>query len=92
MTLFVSVSDLRNNISDYLERVTRGTRLIIRDEKRGKMIAQITKSQTFDKDAYEKAMRKAAGVFTAENHPQWRTKKDVIAWLKKSRSLSDRKF
>lgn len=91
MTLTVSVSELRNNISEYLDRVSKGTRLLIRDEKRGKTIAQITQTQTFDKDAFEKSLRKVAGVFTAKNHPEWKTKKDVTNWLTKER-LKDERF
>lgn len=92
MILTVSISDLRNNIAEYLEQVEKGAHLYIRDNKRGKTIAQITKTNSFDKDAYEKALRKAAGVFTAKNHPEWRTKKDVIRWLRKSRMADERTF
>lgn len=92
MTLTVSISELRSNISDYLERVAKGTTLLVRDDKKGKTVAQITQTPSFDKDAYEKALRKAAGVFTAENHPEWRTKKDVINWVRKNRLANDRKF
>lgn len=92
MTLTVSVSDLRSNISEYLERVAKGTRLIIRDEKKGKAIAQITKAPSFDKDAFEKSLRKTAGVFTVENHPEWKTKSDVSTWLTKNRLANDRMF
>jgi len=92
MTLTVSVSDLRGNISQYLERVMKGTRVLIRDEKRDITIAQITQMRSFDKEAYEKALRKAAGIFTAENHPEWKTKSDVIKWLEKSRLADERSF
>lgn len=92
MTITVSVTDLRNNISDYLDRVAKGTRLLVRDEKKKKTIAQITQTHIFNKDSYEKALRKAAGIFTAKNHPEWRTEKDVRNWLIKSRLSSDRKL
>lgn len=92
MTLTVSISDLRNNIADYLEQVEKGVHLYIRDSKRGKTIAQVTRAQNFDRDAFEKSLREAAGVFTAKNHPEWRTKKDVVRWLRKTRSANDRKF
>ena len=92
MTLTVSISEFRNNISDYLDRVTSGTRVLIRDDRKDKTIAQITSSMSFDHQAYEQAMRKAAGVFTAKNHPEWRTKRDVVNWLRKSRMSDDRKF
>ncbi|OGH20109.1 MAG: hypothetical protein A3D74_03440 [Candidatus Levybacteria bacterium RIFCSPHIGHO2_02_FULL_37_13] len=92
MTLTVSVSQLRSNISEYLDRVSKGARLLVNDEKRGKTIAHITKAQTFDKDAYEKKLRKVAGIFTAENHPEWKTKADVISWVRKNRLANERKF
>ena len=36
MTLTVSVSELRNNLAQYLERVTNGANLLVRDEKKDK--------------------------------------------------------
>ena len=92
MILTVSVSQLRNNISDYLDRVSKGTRVIVRDEKKGKTIAQITQAPSFDKDAFGKALKDTAGIFTAERHPEWRTKRDVINWLRKTRKNSNRTF
>ena len=92
MSITVSVSQLRSNLSDYLEKATQGTRVLIRDDKKDKMLAQITQAQSFNKESYEHALRKAAGVFTAENHPEWRTKKDVIEWLEKSRLADERTF
>jgi antitoxin (DNA-binding transcriptional repressor) of toxin-antitoxin stability system len=92
MTLTVSISDLRNNISDYLEKVMKGTKVFVKDEKRGITIAEIVHTSTFDNDAYEKSLRKVAGIFRSENHPEWKTKKDVINWVKKSRLASERKF
>lgn len=92
MTLTVSISEFRNNVSNYLDKVKFGTRVLIRDGKKNKTIAQVTSVSSFDPDAYEQAMRKAAGVFTAERHPEWRTKKDVINWLRKSRLSDERKF
>jgi len=92
MTLTVSVSELRTNISTYLERVTKGTRLLIRDEKRNITIAQITQANFFDKTIYEKTLRKAAGIFTKENHPEWSTSSKVNAWLTKNRLIDERSF
>lgn len=92
MSITVSVSQLRSNLSDYLEKAKQGTKVLIRDNKKGKMIAQITQVQSFNKESYESALRKAAGVFTAENHPEWRTKKDVVKWLEKSRLADERTF
>lgn len=92
MTLTVSVSELRNNISLYLERVVKGTRVIIRDEKKDVTIAQITQIYVFNKDLFEKTLRKAAGVFSAKNHPEWSTKRKATEWLVKTRKSSDRHF
>ena len=92
MTLTVSVSELRNNISGYLDKVVKGSRVLIRDEKRNMPIAQITQASAFDKTMYEKVLRKASGVFTAKNHPEWATKKKVVDWVIKSRLTADRTF
>lgn len=92
MSVTVSISDLRNNIAQYLEQVTKGTRVLIRDKKRDKVIAQISQNSSFDPVAYEKAFKKAAGIFTPNNHPEWKSKEDVVNWLTKTRLASDRKF
>ena len=92
MTLTVSISELRNNISGYLDKVVKGSRVLIRDEKRNMTIAQITQTSAFDKTMYEKVLRKAGGVFTAQNHPEWATKKKVVDWVTKSRLAADRTF
>jgi len=92
MTLTVSISEFRNNLSDYLNKVSTGTRLLIKDEKKNKLLAEVVGKKEFDPEAYERAMRKAAGVFTAEKHPEWRTKKDVINWLRQSRLADERHF
>ncbi len=92
MTLTVSISQFRNNIADYLDKAIEGDRVIIRDEKKNTAIAELTKTKSFDKDAFERTLRKAAGVFTAENHPEWRTKTDVINWVRKNRLANQRSF
>ena len=92
MSVIVSISDLRNNIAQYLEQVTKGTRVLVRDEKRNKIIAQISQNSSFDSVAYEKVLRKAAGIFTADNHPEWGSKENVVNWLRKTRLANDRRF
>lgn len=92
MTLTVSVSELRGNISQYLDRVTNGARLLVRDEKRDLTIAQITKTSLFDKNTYEAVLKKAAGIFTAENHPEWETKSKVEDWITSNRLQDERAF
>lgn len=88
----VSVSELRNNISHYLDRVARGNRLIIRDEKRNVAVAQLTCAPSFDRHLYEKSLREAAGVFSEKNHPEWETSEKVSEWLTKNRSVDERSF
>lgn len=92
MTLTVSVSELRNNISQYLERAMKGTRVLIRDEKKDITVAQITSTPFFDKDLYEKALRKAAGIITSENHPEWSSQSKVSRWITKNRLTDERTF
>lgn len=92
MTLTVSISEFRNNLAQYLERVANGASLLIRDEKKGRLIAEVVGKKEFDPEAFEQALDKAAGVFTAQNHPEWATKKDVIKWLRETRRNFDRKF
>ena len=92
MTFTVSVSQFRNNMADYLEKVIQGNRVLIRDEKKDIPIAEITKTKSFDKDSFERSLKKAAGVFTAKNHPEWRTKTDVINWVRKTRLANQRSF
>ena len=92
MTVTVSVSELRSNMSHYLEKVMKGALVLIRDEKRDVAIAQITQTSSFDKDTYEKTLRKAAGIFSVENHPEWSTKSQVINWVTKNRLSDERAF
>lgn len=92
MTLTVSVSEFRNNISSYLAKVNAGNPLLIKDDKKKTMLAQVSKVSSFDKDSFKQVLLKSAGVFTAENHPEWTTKKDVINWLEKERLASERHF
>jgi antitoxin (DNA-binding transcriptional repressor) of toxin-antitoxin stability system len=92
MTLTVSVSELRNNISNYLEKVMKGTRVLVRDEKRDITIAEIIHTATFDKETYEKALRKAAGTFSSDNHPEWTGQEDIVDWITKSRLSDQRSF
>lgn len=92
MTLTVSISEFRNNLADYLDKLSDGTHLLLKDEKKDKLVAEIVGRKEFDPVAFQKALDKAAGVFTAENHPEWRTKKDVIKWLRETRKNFDRKF
>lgn len=92
MTITVSISEFRNNISDYLTRAQAGHTIVLKDEKKGEEVAQLVGKKKFDPIAYEKALRRVAGTFTAKNHPEWRTKRQVINWVRKSRLEAERSF
>lgn len=92
MTLTVSISELRSNLAQYLENVADGANLLVRDEKKNITVAELVGRKQFNADSFEKTLKAASGVFTAENHPEWATKKSVIKWLEKTRKASDRHF
>ena len=92
MNLIVSVGEFREKISDYLDKVSRGNTVIIRDHKKGQEVAQVTARYSWDAKAYRNALKNAAGIFTAERHPEWRTLKDVESWLRETRRNADRTF
>ncbi len=92
MTITVSISDFRQNISDYISQVQAGNTVVLKDEKKGIEVAEMKGKKQFDPVAFDRALRRAAGVFTAKNHPEWRTKRDIVRWLEKSRKADDRNF
>lgn len=92
MTLTVSVGEFRQNISHYISKAKEGHTILLKDGKKGHEIAQLVGKKEFNPIAFERALKNAAGVFTAENHPEWRTKKDIIRWLRKERLAADRHF
>lgn len=92
MIYTVSVSELRSNIALYLDRVTNGAKVVIRDEKKGVNIAQISQAVEFDPNAYEIVLRKVAGVLKSENHPEWDTEEDISRWLRTQRLNDERSF
>lgn len=92
MTLTVSVSQFRQHLSDYLAKAREGYTVILKDEKKNEEIVQIMGKKKFNPETFGESLRLATGVFTAENHPEWRTKRDVIKWLEQSRKAADRKF
>ncbi len=92
MTITVSISDFRQNISDYLAKARAGDTIVLKDEKKNEEVAELIGKKKWDAVAFRKALHEAAGVFTAKNHPEWRTKRDVIRWVEKSRKAADRTF
>jgi antitoxin (DNA-binding transcriptional repressor) of toxin-antitoxin stability system len=92
MTLNVSVGQFRQNIAEYIAKAKEGHTVILVDEKKGQQLAKIVGTKKFDPVAFGKALKSAAGVFSAKNHPEWRTKKDVIKWVEQGRKAADRSF
>lgn len=92
MTITVSISQFRQNIASYIEKAKQGDTVILKDEKKGQQLVQLVGRKKFDPIAFGKALEAAAGVFTAKNHPEWRTKRDVINWVEQGRKAADRTF
>lgn len=92
MTITVSVNQFRQHISDYISKANEGYTIVIKNVKKGKEVAQLTGKKKFDPERFGKVLKAATGTFTAENHPEWRTKKDVIKWVEEGRKAADRTF
>ena len=92
MTITVSISDFRNNISDYLAQVRAGDKIVLRDEKKNEDVAELTGKKKFDSDKFWKEMRKLAGSISAKDHPEWATPKKIDQWLRKTRMNAERHF
>lgn len=92
MTIVVSISQFRQHIADYIEKARSGNTVILQDEKKGQEIIQLVGKKTFNPDTFGKALTSASGVFSAENHPEWNTKENVIKWVEEGRKSADRNF
>ncbi|TSC89000.1 MAG: hypothetical protein G01um10145_709 [Microgenomates group bacterium Gr01-1014_5] len=92
MTFTVSISQFREQIADYIAKAKEGHTVILKDEKKDQEIVQLVRTKEFNPETFGKALEDASGVFMREDHPEWRTKNDVIRWLKQSRKASDRNF
>lgn len=92
MTITVSVSQFRQNISDYLMQAQAGHTIILRDNKKRRDIAQVVGKKKFDPKRFWTTLKRVSGTFTAKNHPEWRTKRDVIRWVQESRKAAERSF
>jgi antitoxin (DNA-binding transcriptional repressor) of toxin-antitoxin stability system len=85
---YVNVTDLRDNLADWIDLVRyKGESLNIM--RRGKVVALMLPKQR-DEDNYAKVVKKAAGVFSAEKHPEWSGLDDIVKWVNKGRKLSER--
>lgn len=92
MTVIVSVGQFRQHIASYLAKAEAGNLVIVKDEKRDQQIAQLSGKKRFDPDAFGKVLKTASGILTAQQHPAWKTKQDVIKWVKQGRLSADRIF
>lgn len=92
MIIQVSISQFRQNIAEYIEKVKAGYTIILKDEKKDRQVAQLTGKKAFDPETFGNVLKAASGVLTDKNHPEWQTKYDVVAWLVNERKNSDRSF
>ncbi|KKU02567.1 MAG: hypothetical protein UX99_C0002G0034 [Candidatus Amesbacteria bacterium GW2011_GWB1_47_26] len=90
----VSISDFRQDLSYYIGLASRGDTIIIKDSKKGQETARLVAGRRWDPVAYSKMLKELAHrpVFSAENHPEWATLKDVQKWLRETRKNADRDF
>ena len=92
MIITVSIREFRQNISDYLVRVKAGDTLVLKDEKKDEEVAEIKGKKKFDSKSFWETLKRNTPVFTAKNHPEWRTKRDIIRWVEEGRKAADRTF
>lgn len=92
MVITVSISQFRQHISDFIAKAKEGHTVVLKDEKKGEQIVKLVAKKEFNPEIFGKALREASGVFTAQNHPEWKTKKDVVKWVEKARLAADRRF
>lgn len=92
MTIVVSISQFRQNIAEYIEKVKAGNTVVLQDEKKDQQVAQLVGKKAFNPDAFGNALKAATGIFSEQNHPEWQTKEKVSTWLEKERKNSDRNF
>jgi len=92
MTIIVSINQFRQNMADYIAKAKKGYTVILKDEKKDEQLIELVKKRNFNPETFGKALESVVGVFTAENHPEWQTKQDVLNWVKQQRSEADRNF
>ena len=63
MNLTVSVSDFRDNLTDYLTLLQEGKKVVIKDARKNKPLVELTsvKPEKFDWGNYIKEVKKLAG-------------------------------
>lgn len=92
MTIIVSVSQFRQNLSDYLAKAQAGHTVVVKDEKKGDEMVEIVGKKKWDPEAYKGMLRRVAGTISAKNHPEWATPKKINQWLRKERLAAERRF
>lgn len=92
MNISVSITQFRQNIADYVAYAQAGDTVILKDQKKNEVIAELTGKKSFDLASFKKTLAEVAGTFTAQDHPQWRTKSNLVEWLEKGRKAADRSF
>lgn len=64
MNVVVSISDFRNNLSDYIDLIGRGDKeVLVKDEKKDEVVGvfSVPKKEEFDWDEYIKFVKSLAG-------------------------------
>ncbi len=92
MIINVSISQFRQNLADYIAKVVAGHTVILENGKKDQQIIQLVGKKKFNPYTFGNALKEASGIFTAENHPEWQSKEDVIKWVEKGRLSADRNF
>jgi len=92
MTIVVSLSQFRRNIAEYIAKAREGNTIVLEDDKRSQLVAQLESVKQFRSDTFKKALLDAKGVFTSDNHPEWETMENVLKWVNQNRAASDRSF
>ena len=92
MTIIIPISQFRQHVATYIEKAKAGHTVILKDGKKDQQLVQLVGKKKFNPDAFGKALKAATGVFFAKNHPEWRTKSDVIKWVEQGRKAADRSF
>lgn len=93
MTITVSIGDFRQNLSGYLVQVSKGHNIMIKDDKKGRNIAELNPVQNWDPTAYRAMLkRRLAHPISIKEHPEWATRAKVEKWLRRTRMADERKF
>lgn len=92
MTITVSISQFRQHMSEYLNRVKAGYTVVLRDEKQEEEIADVNPRKKWDPKAYRAMLERVAGSISVKDHPEWATPAKISRWLRKTRLQNERHF